>query len=106
MTKQELIEQIMGEFEKMFGGQGRYLCMYDEKIKGSTSIHATTKYFLIQSLNKMAEASVEAVRLENKERLKGNPDNFNDAEMLVEYHNAGFNMAVSEQQEKINSYMK
>ncbi len=55
MTKQELIEQIMEEFYKEFNLLTNTLTYEQiDHIKG----------FIEQSLNKIAEATVEAVRLE------------------------------------------
>ena len=100
MTKQELIEQRMEEFYKEFNLLTNALTYEQiDHIKG----------FIEQSLNKIAEATVEAVRLEpieTAERIVIDYANTTgrESDMRAFVRESAIKV-ISEQQEKINSYM-
>lgn len=101
MTKEQIIEQIMDEFISKFcnnhGGEIRFLrqVFYDEK-DGAEQIIT----FLESSLSKIAEASIEAVKLEKRSFYTSD---WNEINAIIE---DSWQVAVLDQQEKINKFME
>ena len=62
MTKFE--EEILAEFDKIFGENGRYLCQYDPDMETHTSNTKDVKFFLLKAIQKAQAERTEEILAE------------------------------------------